>query len=96
MAKVKDIQNVTLTTSYQEVTVSTSLFYTEYIAKTNDNTDFEIKLLTGDTESFICSVDDGTAPFISTEGRQYTSDSTTLFFVKGTSGSKLQIMFMRD
>lgn len=96
MSEIKDIKNVTLTTSFQAVTVDTSLFFTEYIVKTNDNTDFEMKLLTADTETFICSVDDGTSPLIVTYKRGYTSDSSTLFYVKGTAGSILQIMFLRD
>lgn len=96
MAELKDIKNVTLTTSFQEVTVDSSLFYTEYTVKTNDGTNFEIKLLTGDTETFICSTDDGTAPLTITKGRGYTSDSTSLFFVKGTTDSVLQIIFTRD
>lgn len=96
MSEIKDIKNVTLTTSFQAVTVDTSLFFTEYVVKTNDGTDFEIKLLTDDTETFICSNDDGTAPLLITSSRGYTSDSATLFYVKGTTDSVLQIMFTRD
>jgi hypothetical protein len=95
MAKLKDIKNVTLTADFQEVTVSSTLYFDEYIVKTNDQTDFEIKLLTDDTETFIHSVDDSTAPWINTASRKHSSDSTSLFFVKGTADSILQIEFIR-
>lgn len=96
MSKIVDIKNVTLTTSFQEVTVASTLYFDEYVVKTNDGTDFEIKLLTGDTETFICSVDDGSSPIINTVTRKYSSQEDTLFFVKGTTDSVLQIMFRRD
>lgn len=96
MSEIKDIKNVTLTTSFQEVTVATSLLFSGYIVKTNDKSDFEIKLLTGDTETFICSLEDNTSPLLVNKLRNYPGESTTLFWVKGTAGSILQIMFTRE
>lgn len=97
MSQTVDIKNVTLTTSFQEVTVSETLKFDEFIVKTNDGTDFEIKLLTGDTETFIFSKDDGTAPWVNIQNRSFPSaDDTSLFFVKGTTDSVLQILFIRN
>jgi hypothetical protein len=96
MARIMDIKNVTLTTSFQEVTVASSLLFSRYIMNTQDDTDFEWKLLTADTETYISSLKANTSPVINDQARNYASHSTSLFFVKGVAGSELQIMFTRD
>lgn len=79
----------------QEVTVEITLKFTSYIVSTKDQTDFEIKLLDTNTEISVHSLTDGTAPLIINQERKYAGEETSLFYVKGTTDSILQIVFER-
>ena len=85
------IKNIDLTTSFQPVTVDENLFFTHILMNTKIGENFEIKLKESDTETFVFSYDYGASPITYRYDRKYSSDETTLFFVKG-SGT-FQILF---
>jgi hypothetical protein len=95
MADIKAIQNVTLTTSWQEVSPPDDIFFCEYIAVTTDGTPFEIRYATSGDVSYPVSLDLNTFPLHVTKNRTNNSDDY-LFYVKGTAASVLSILYWRE
>jgi len=96
MAKIEDIKNYTLTTSWQAIEVDEDTFFTQYTATTTDGTAFDVRVATSGDVLFPVSIDLGTSPFQADKLRGFTSDSKTLFYAKGTDSSVLSILFWRE
>ncbi len=96
MLKISKIKNVVLTTSFQAVTVVSTELFDGYIASTKDGTDFEIKILETDTDTFVCSQSLNTSPLNISVDRRYDTQSTAIFYVKGTADSVLQVLFIKE
>ena len=82
--------NITLTTSLQEVTVESTTRITKLLMDTQDGTDFYIGLESDSTATYKYGYDRNTAPVLYPYDRNFDSDTTTLFYVKGTAGSVFQ------
>ena len=96
MAQIVDIKNYSLTTSFTEVTVDSDLKFTQYTAVTEDGSNFQVRTASSGSVLFPISKDLGTMPLQVDKNRLYESDSTTLFYAKGSSGANLCVIFWRD
>lgn len=84
------IGNITLSTSLQPVTVSSDTLISKILFDTQDGTDVYKALSSDATEFYLYSNDRSSLPFVMNYDRRYASDTTILFYVKGTTGSIFQ------
>lgn len=96
MSVIAGIKNYTLTGSFAAVEVPTSLLFTKYIAVTVGGSDFDIRTDTSGSVLYPVSKELGTYPLEVDKRRLHISDSTTLFYVKGSVGANLSIIFWRE
>lgn len=89
------ISNITLTSSLQAVEVDEDILFSKILFGTQNGEDYEIALENSPTApTFKHSYDRSSSPVVYDFSRKFTTDSTTIFYVKG-SGT-FQIQFLVD